>query len=174
LSINVKRNGTWPLKSFLAIANLRRLREAHLWFNVQSECVRGRPHRTWRTYPEWEARFGEGYCEGKEQFQRPFVGKVGAEEMFQRMLEKNGKAEGVLERVIFWVGDWSRMWDGPIYSPSWVEGRGSKIVCSDGWENETGKEGRCVVEAGDRSWEEKEWYEKLEDSEDLAWLEKAC
>jgi hypothetical protein len=60
------------------------------------------------------------------------VGKVGAEEMFQPMLEKNGKAEGVLERVIFWVGDWSRMWDGPIYSPPWVKGRGSKIVCSDG------------------------------------------
>jgi hypothetical protein len=173
LSINVRRNGIWPLESLGIIATLPNLRSADLWFNIQSRCAQERPDRYARDYDDSERGFGKEYCKGEDQFQRPLVNREGAEEVFAYMLQKNGTEQGVLEQVTLWVGDLSRAWDGPMYDPAWVEERRSKVVCSveeKGEEEKEEHEGRCIVEEGDKYWEEgKGRYEEWELKESDDW-----
>ncbi|KAF1814695.1 hypothetical protein P152DRAFT_455742 [Eremomyces bilateralis CBS 781.70] len=139
LSLNLPRNGTWPLESLSAIAGISPLRTLDLWLDIMSECRRQKtePHH-WRPYPDEV----EG-CTEEEQFLRPYANETTANEVFEFMRSK--KLGNELESVTFWVGDWGRPWDGPLYEPSWVENRRAKISCNVVAE-------RCVVEEGNNYW----------------------
>jgi hypothetical protein len=160
LSINVPRNGTWPLESLQTIASLPHLQSAELYMNIQSECVQQRPEDYGSKRKEWDKEHGAGYCEGEDQFQQPFVDVEGANKMFGHMKEHNPSGE--LANVTFWVGDWSRPWDGPLYFPDWAEGRRSKVVCKDTKISDAGSS--CVVENGAQYWRREDVYSEYWDA----------
>ncbi|CAO2649788.1 Nn.00g010800.m01.CDS01 [Neocucurbitaria sp. VM-36] len=151
LSIDVPRNGTWPLESLQAIAAIPQLQKADLYMNIQSPCSQQILDDYNSAYREYEREHGKDYCKGEERFQKPWLEETIALELFEYMRE-NKVGDG-LEQVTFWVGDWMRPWDGPLYFPSWVEGRRAKAVCTARVGNETEK---CVFEVGERYWEQ-EW-----------------
>ncbi|KAF1995949.1 hypothetical protein P154DRAFT_409780, partial [Amniculicola lignicola CBS 123094] len=128
LSINVHRNGTWPLETFQTLASIPSLRSADLYLDITSDCRRQQPDRYMNTerHRNWVAANGE--CDGKDQFQKPWVDERSASEMFAYMREKKVGEE--LQNVTFWVGDWQRSWDGPLYFPDWLEHKNAKVVCS--------------------------------------------
>ncbi|KAH8724911.1 hypothetical protein GQ44DRAFT_708003 [Phaeosphaeriaceae sp. PMI808] len=144
LSINVARNGTWPLETLQAIAKLQHLRSADLYFNIQSSCAQERES-------DYLHFLDENYCKEEDQFQRPFVDKEGAEELFSYM-RKHSQGEE-LTHVTFWVGDWASPSDGLVHPPPWAQDRRSKITCST--EKKGKNDVRCVVESGDKYWEHK-------------------
>jgi hypothetical protein len=139
LAVNVPRNGTWPLDTLRTIASLPHLESADIYMNIASECQQQRDPPTIDSHD----------CEGEERFQKPFVGKEGAEEMFAYMRQK--KQVLSFSKVTFRVGDWTRKDDGPLYSPEWLDGKRVKVVCTaDGHGGRD--EGWCVVEAGENYW----------------------
>ncbi|KAK7966518.1 uncharacterized protein PG986_000795 [Apiospora aurea] len=70
-----------------------------------------------------------------------------ASDIFRHTMQKKvGPVE--LDRLTFWVGDWERAWDRPIYEQSWVEGPKVRVDCNvlrqDDDESRTGTlEGMC-------------------------------
>ncbi|KAF2032887.1 hypothetical protein EK21DRAFT_59970 [Setomelanomma holmii] len=146
LSVNVPRNGTWPLESLQVIASLPHLKSADVWMNIQSPRVQQKEESAIAYTIGWE----RDKCKGENQFQRPFVDKAGAEQLFRYMKDNNEGGE--LSNVTFHVGDWQRPWDGPLYFPPWVEGRRAKVVCTS--EAKGQDEGWCVVETGVKYWED--------------------
>jgi hypothetical protein len=177
VTMNVARNGTWPFDTLDVLASLPRLSSADLYMGIQSICAQQRPaHET--LHREERKRVWEGdYCRGADQYQRPFVSKEGAEEVFAYLRREK---QGVdFTNMTFYVGDWSRPWNGPLYFPDWMEGKRAKVVCSV----ENG-EGKCVVERAEKYWEwserdwsweeDREWdlWEELEDLETKRWEER--
>ncbi|KAH7406490.1 hypothetical protein DE146DRAFT_675889 [Phaeosphaeria sp. MPI-PUGE-AT-0046c] len=139
ISLNVPRNGTWPLDTLRIISSLPELCTADIYMNLQSECAQERSPYREMGYEEWKT-WQEG-CSGEEQYQEPAMSKEGALEMFEHMREVKSGVE--LRNVSFYVGDWTRPYDEQLYDPDWFEGRAEKVACSvvndgdDGW---------CVVE----------------------------
>ena len=88
LSINVPRSGTWPLESLKIIASLRQLQSADLWMNIQSNCALQRPDDYTQALRDWQRELGVQYCKGEDQFQRPFLDKEDAEELFEYMRDQ--------------------------------------------------------------------------------------
>jgi hypothetical protein len=154
VTLNVARNGTWPLETFDVLASLPALRSADMYMGIQSVCAQQRTlrERTMTRVEKWKHDL-EGYCEGEDQYQRPFVGKEGAEEVFAYMRKEKKGVE--FTNLTIHVGDWSRPWSGPIYFPDWLENKRSKAVC----DAEGGVE-KCVVLQADRYWEwtSRDWY----------------
>jgi hypothetical protein len=150
LSINVHRNGSWPYDVFEMIADMRRLKSVDMWFDILSDCSREKPERYSQMYDEWElAQENSTFkCEGENLYQRPFVDEQSALEMFKFMRERN--TSGELKEVIFWVGDWSREWDGPLYLGSFLDRRRAQVVCT--LEGKSEGEAWCVVEEGKWYW----------------------
>ncbi|KAF2822473.1 hypothetical protein CC86DRAFT_300976 [Ophiobolus disseminans] len=156
VGINIPRNGTWPLESLKTVASLPHLKSADLWMNLQSECRRQKPNGHDRIQRDWEREHGRDVCKDEEQFQQPFVGKEGAEGIFAYMKEHNRVGE--LEDVTFWVGDWARPWDGPLYFPVWGEGKSSKVECTSAGLKTDDTDGKCVVERGEKYWN---WWDEM-------------
>lgn len=151
ISINVPRNGTWPLDTLSVIASLPKLRSVDIFMNIQSPCAQQRPNRDLIARSEWREKWMD-YCLGEDQFQQPFVNKTGAEMMLMHMKEQR-EERGLQEmaNVTFYVGDWTRGWDGPLYFPDWLEGKAAKVVCkAEG----TVKDDWCVVERGEGYWKD--------------------
>jgi hypothetical protein len=151
ISINVPRNGTWPLDTLSVIASLPKLRSADIFMNIQSPCAQQRPNRDFIARSEWREKWMD-YCVGEDQFQQPFVNKTGAEMMLMHMKEQR-EEKGLQEmaNVTFYVGDWTRGWDGPLYFPEWLEGKAAKVVCmTEGM----AKDDWCVVERGEGYWKD--------------------
>ncbi|KAF2257653.1 hypothetical protein CC78DRAFT_205284 [Lojkania enalia] len=148
LSTNIHRNGMWPLEIFDAISSIKSLQTAELWLDITSECQRQKPDPYTRQLSEWE-RIHPGECVGEDRYQAPFVSDKSALDVFKVL---RGKKVGMeLKGVTFWVGDWMRAWDGPLYFPDWLEGKRAKVVCSV--EGKSEGEAWCVVEVGDKYWE---------------------
>ncbi|KAH6633708.1 hypothetical protein C7974DRAFT_393323 [Boeremia exigua] len=129
LSINLPRNGSWPLDSLETIASLPHLRTLEIYSNLQSDCQRRKPDLYSRAGHEWTAKHGSTYCTGEDQFQKPLLSENSAEEMHSFLKQKN--VGGRLQNVTFRVGDWTPPWDGPVYSPPWMEHRQVEIACSE-------------------------------------------
>ncbi|KAF2469512.1 uncharacterized protein BDR25DRAFT_304562 [Lindgomyces ingoldianus] len=126
LSINIHRNGTWPIETFNAISAIPSLRTAEIWLDIVSECRRQWPEEYSRQYEQW-VRLNQS-CLGEDQYQKPFVDEKSSLELFKHMREE--KVGEKLKSVKFWVGDHSRSWDGPIYLPTWIEGKRAEVMCS--------------------------------------------
>jgi hypothetical protein len=148
LSINVHRNGTWPIEVFDAIASIPSLRTLDLWLDITSECRRQKPdtYRMSDEFKEWVLVNGE--CDGEDQYQQPFVSEAASLDMFKHL--QDNKVGEPLKNVTFWVGDWSRAYDGPLYFPEWLEGKRAKVAC--GTEGKQDGEAWCIVEAGKNYW----------------------
>ncbi|KAF1808037.1 hypothetical protein P152DRAFT_376161, partial [Eremomyces bilateralis CBS 781.70] len=144
LSLNLHRNGTWPLESLSAIAGIPALRTLDMWLDITSECRRQNEIKHgWRPYLDDDDR-----CADEAQFRQPYVNETTAQEVFDFMRSK--KLGDELERVTFWVGDWSRSWDGPLYSPPWMENKNVKVDCNVAVDGNTAES--CVVETGSNYW----------------------
>jgi hypothetical protein len=87
LSVNIHRNGTWPLETLETIAAISKLRKADLWMGIQSECRQQYEDYT-RSQIEMEREFGTQYCKGEDQFQSPFLKETNALELFEYMRQK--------------------------------------------------------------------------------------
>lgn len=151
IALNIPRNGTWPLDTLDIIASLPELSTADIYMNIQSECAQQRPNTEMMSFAT--RRAWEGQCDGEDQYQKPIISKAGAEKMFGHM---RGVKSGVeLRNVTFYVGDWTRPWDGPLYFPDWFDGKREQVTCS--LDNKI-DEGWCVVE--------KPWWDWDDDMDD--------
>ncbi|KAF2660595.1 hypothetical protein K491DRAFT_36989 [Lophiostoma macrostomum CBS 122681] len=156
LSINVHRNGSWPLGTLEAISTNPSLRSVDIWFDIVSECRRQKPEAPHiRDVRKWEATHGVDACNGEDQYQRPYIDQSSSLELFRYMRVKKIGQE--LANVTFWVGDWTRAWDGPLYFADWLEHRRSKVSCSI--RAEGGEEGWCVVEDGKEYWKRGKYWD---------------
>ncbi|KAK8113272.1 hypothetical protein PG984_013798 [Apiospora sp. TS-2023a] len=144
LSLKVYRSGdedVWPWEVFEAVASAPRLASADVWLDLAAFCMRGVPE-----FPGVRSQREQERCKTGEEYRRPFLNVTSASDIFRFMREKKaGPVE--LERVTFWLGDWERPWDGPIYEESWIEGRNARVDCSvfrpDGSRAETMEEDLC-------------------------------
>ncbi|KAF2667128.1 hypothetical protein BT63DRAFT_330200 [Microthyrium microscopicum] len=151
LSINVHRNVSWPYDVFDTIAEMKELITLDLWFDILSDCQRQKPEMYTRQYIEWEREMENKTfkCSGEERYQKPLVDDISALGIFKHIRQKN--TSGTVQKVVFWVGDWSRSWDGPLYSESFLEGRRARVVCTPTDKSEG--EAWCVVEEGEAYWD---------------------
>jgi hypothetical protein len=151
IAINIPRNGTWPLETLATIASLPKLESADLYMNIASECTRQRSSSDLFDGRKWYKE-----CLGEEQFQQPFVSREAAEEVFGYM--KSVKDGVALRNVTFWVGDWTRGWDGALYLPEWLEGKRARVDCGvEGGEEEA--LGECKVVTGEEYWVDKSYWQ---------------
>jgi hypothetical protein len=149
LSMNIERNGTWPWEDLKQIAAVPTLRSADLWMGIQSECRKqysdgNKYHRM------YEEEYGKDWCQGEDQFQKPYLNDTAALEVFNYLREKKKGEE--LKQVTFWVGDWMREYGGPAYEPPWLEGRRGRVVCKADTDVEL--EDWCVIEEGKEYWKD--------------------
>jgi len=85
LSVDVPRNGTWPLEILKDIAAIPTLQRADIWFSMQSECQRLYKNHIWAN-PEhimWSRsdqhrHFGKDFCVGEDRFQTLYLNKTSA------------------------------------------------------------------------------------------------
>jgi hypothetical protein len=162
LSLNLPRNQTWPFLDMLAsLSSIPSLTTLDLWLDLASECRRQLPDRGHRDYghltgdnPTLGTWLAE--CTGSNQYLLPYLNETTATEVFNFL--RQNKVGMPLTNVTFWAGDWSRPWDGSLYSPPWIEHRQAKVVCSVATPpNPNGAEregtGVCEVEVGELYWE---------------------
>lgn len=159
LSLNVARNGTWPLEALSAIAQIPSLRTAELWLDITSMCRKQKVDNGYYNIEDPD-------CRGKDRYLLPYINETSTLEVF-KFLRANKSGEE-LNNVTFWGGDWSRSWDGPIYSSPWIEGQKVKVLCTDGKEVHGSGEENCTVLTGVEYWDRKaRWYEDI----DEMWLD---
>lgn len=144
LSINLHRNGTWPLESLKLIASIPSLQSLDLWLDITSDCRRQAPEEYTSKFSNWE--LVNQHCKGEGQYQQPFVNDTSSLEAFEYMREN--KVGVSLKNVTFRVGDWSRSWDGPLYFPDWLEGRRAAVECSA----PNDEDAFCIVTKGQDYW----------------------
>lgn len=129
LSINIPRNGSWPLESLRFIALLPKLRSLEIYSNLQSECQRQKPSIGSRAAMQHMTEYGASHCTGEDRFQKPLLSEHSAEEIFRFLKQVNNG--GQLRNVTFRLGDWTPPWDGPLYQPPWLEHRKVEISCTE-------------------------------------------
>ncbi|KAF2729574.1 hypothetical protein EJ04DRAFT_65241 [Polyplosphaeria fusca] len=156
LSINLRRNGTFPLEILESISAIPSLSTLDLWLDILSDCRREIPDDLSMTLveqEEWrEQRAGE--CAGEDIYQRPFVNSTSALDLFNFMRDK--KVGDELRNVTFWVGDWSRPWIGALYIPDFLDGKRAKVSCSV--EDKIGSEAQCTMDVGNMYWNRTDGY----------------
>lgn len=160
VSINIPRNGSWPLDHFRALAALPKLRSLEVYSQLQSECQRQKPEDYTRQMLDYLQEHGRDYCTGQERLQQPNLDEDTAEELWRYMREAN--TGNHIQDLTLRIGDWSRSWDGPLYSPPWMESRQAEIVCSRSNTDESGKSCRMQVSRGywppaTEHWESEGW-----------------
>lgn len=128
LALKVHRTGeddAWPLEAFEAVAAIPQLASAEVWLDLAADCMRGvsaDPYAYGKKAPR---------CKAGQEYRLPMLNLTSASNIFSFLREKKRELGHVeLERVTFRAGDWYRPWDGPIYEPSWLEGRWTGVECS--------------------------------------------
>lgn len=136
LSINLHRNGTWPLEALEAIASIPSLRSADLWFDIASVCRRQRSQARRDLDPQrnlaWRMQ-NPGVCVDEDEYQTPFVDVDSSLELFKYMRAKNLDTDGggALTNVTLWAGDWEVKDRGPWADEgNWLYGRRRRVVCT--------------------------------------------
>jgi hypothetical protein len=145
VALSIPRNGTWPWEMLSAISRIPSLRTAEFWLDIASTC---RKQKDDSFYPGEQGT----ECIGEDQYLLPFVNKTSTLEVFKYLRANKSGME--LSNVTFRGGDWSRAWDGPLYSPPWLEHRSVKVVCS--LQDNQGLEGEeCTVLNGANYWKQR-------------------
>ncbi|KAJ9613521.1 hypothetical protein H2200_003463 [Cladophialophora chaetospira] len=156
LALNVARNGTWPFETLSGISRIPSLRTADVWVDIASTCRKQKENNYWSEQ--------DSACVGEDQFLLPFINETSTLEVFKYL--RANKVGHELTNVTFWGGDWSRAWDGPIYSPPWIEHRRTKVVCSVKDEIALG-EATCTVIEGANYWKSigRRYWEYVDDDD---------
>ena len=101
LTIDLNRNGTWPMEELDAVVeSFPKLMNLTVYFELVSDCYRNK-----------EADFdrskicGEEDCSGWDMFERPLLDQKEAESLFEHLRGKKGGDE--LNSVTFRAGDWN-------------------------------------------------------------------
>jgi hypothetical protein len=153
LTIDLNRNGSWPLDELTAIANsMPSLHTLILYFEVASECRR-------ELSGEENCRNNHNVlvrdvCDLEDQFAKPLLYETDARQMFEHLTQQ--KVGEKLRVVKFYIGDWTRRWDGPVYSPGWIEHRSGWFECKMGSDMSIECEGQPVSLR-------KNWYDDSDD-----------
>lgn len=160
VSVNIPRNGTWPLEDFEALAVLPKLRSLEIYTQLQSECQRQRPEEYTRQMEEYRQEHGEEYCTGLERLQQPIINENTAEHLWRYIKETSAGSQ--LQTLTLRAGDWTRSWDGPLYSPPWMEFRQTEILCVGSNVEASGKSCKSQVSRGywpptSNQWEKDSW-----------------
>ncbi|KAL6250401.1 hypothetical protein RBB50_002703 [Rhinocladiella similis] len=160
LSLNLPRNGTWPAETLLSLSSLPNLTSLDLWLDIASPCRRQMPDRgaPWRDSSDDDNDGDDTSCKGAAQFQTPYVNEATALDVFSFL--RANKAGRPLTNLTLWAGDWSRPWDGPLYTPPWIEGRQAKVTCGvAGAADATGSDVQedCHLLVGQRYWESRSY-----------------
>jgi hypothetical protein len=149
LSINLPRNGSWPLQDLKAIATLPHLQTLDLYFRMQSDChTRDEAQRTAQNQKNWDDF--QPSCSGPDSYSSPYVNRSTAADMFAYL--RTHKKGAQLQSTTFYTGDWSSR----HYPRSWIlpymAHRGSKVQC-------TVDEGEEVCKAeNDKYWLDRFWW----------------
>jgi hypothetical protein len=160
ISINIPRNGTWPLRDLKTLAALPQLRSLKIYSQLQSECQRQKPEGYSRAMWDYMKENGEEHCTGPERLHQPILDEATAEELWLHI--KQGKTGGHLQNLTIRVGDWSPSWGGPIYTPPWMESRQAEIVCTSSATSGIDKTCKMEVSRGywppqTKNWESDDW-----------------
>ncbi|KAF2803153.1 uncharacterized protein BDZ99DRAFT_468491 [Mytilinidion resinicola] len=148
LSVDVNRNGTWPVEELEAIANISSLERADGWLEYASDLALEEYYQGKQAY-EMESR----HRNDDLLLQNPLLDKKGAEKLWDIMRKKAGER---LKEVVFYAGDWTRSWDGPLHLAGWLEHKKERWYCS---------EGGCVEKWGDHE------YDGIDEEESLSEVE---
>jgi hypothetical protein len=129
LSINVPRNGTWPLESLQSLVLLPKLRYLEIYSNIQSPCQQQKPSKYASEFWDYLRKHGEDHCVGKDRYQIPLLDSDRAEDLFRSLKQAN--EGGQLLNMTLRVGDWaSTSVHGYAYGDEWMMDRKLEISCS--------------------------------------------
>lgn len=122
LSLDLDRNASygWPNATIDALMQLPNLTSLNIGLEIGADLHDG---REWGSYG-----WNPNGLSGGGPFREPRISLSVSETLFADL---RGKKRGQqLQTVEFVVGDFgSKPWSGPIYMPSWEEGRGRMFVC---------------------------------------------
>ncbi|KAJ4322244.1 hypothetical protein N0V94_002474 [Neodidymelliopsis sp. IMI 364377] len=162
LSINLPRNGSWPLKDLDAIASLPHLQTLNLYFRMQSDChTRDEAQRTVQKQQNWH-RF-HPVCSGPASYSSPYVNRSTATAMFVYLRAHKKGAQ--LQSTTFYTGDWSNPYDPHSRIHPYMAHRRSQVQCTVDQGGET-----CKAE-NDKYWLDRwGWESEYRDEEGGKWF----
>ena len=144
LSIDINRDGTWPLEHLSALSTLENLR--HLEINLELG-IDQHIHESSHYVSRKQRKITDA------DYRQPIFNATSGTKIFEGLRrEKKGKE---LEKMTVTIGDWGWDFGGGLRITGWGEGLEEKWVCEV---NDDGKEGCKKVEEGCcgciRGWEE--------------------
>ena len=144
LSIDIDRNGTWPIESLSALSTLENLH--HLEINLELG-IDQHIHESSHYLSHEQRKIADA------DYRQPIFHATSGTKLFEGLRqEKKGKE---LEKMTVTIGDWGRTFGGGLRITGWGEGLEESWVCKV---NDDGKEGCEKVEEGCcgcmRGWEE--------------------
>lgn len=111
----------WPNETFATLQQMHNLTDLHLRLEIGADLHAGE---------QGEYYFNDEGISGDSALREPRMNKSVAESLFADL--QAGKVGKPLALVSFEVGDYSEGgYVGPLYYPSWEEGRARKFICSE-------------------------------------------
>ncbi|KAK1450000.1 hypothetical protein CMEL01_07336 [Colletotrichum melonis] len=130
ITLDINRNGTWPMEHFDAlVTNFPKLTNMTIFLEFASECRRqlGASTEGIYGYEQWKMGEASDCGSGIESMAQPPLEIEQAKQLWGHLREK--KVGDLLKKVVFYAGDWERPWDGPMAENEWLEGRRSFFWC---------------------------------------------
>lgn len=123
ISLVFDRNGAWPWERFATLSRMPSLASVEIWLELPNDGMRGVTNYM-RRQPD-QRHYGE------QPYREPRLSARSANQIFRFFQEQRRSQDlAPLQNLSFYIGDWSRPWDGPIYDPIWFEGVKSKYECT--------------------------------------------
>ncbi|KAM0330216.1 hypothetical protein ACHAQA_004390 [Verticillium albo-atrum] len=121
LTVDLDRNGIWPVEELHALAGMPKLTDLTVYFKMSSDCG-------------WMMDVGDpedDHCaKGLNRFSRPLLNSTTATEMYD--LIQGIRDGGDMPKIVFKSGDWSPpQVSGWSYSRKWFAGKQAIIECSN-------------------------------------------
>ena len=142
LCLDIDRDGSygWPNATFDALTNITSLESLSLRLEIGADL---HDSNEWGSYG-WNR---QGLNGPNEWFREPRMSLDVAKTLSQELRAK--KIDGDLKKVVFEVGDIAdKPYSGPIYFPSWEEGRARSFVCELSSEGES----KCLAHGDSHSY----------------------
>ncbi|KAL2875178.1 hypothetical protein SGCOL_009610 [Colletotrichum sp. CLE4] len=130
ITLDVNRNGTWPVEVFDALAtNFPKVTNITVFLEFASECRRqlGASMEGVYGYDQWKLDLESDCSSGIESMAQPVLDTKQAMKLFYRLREN--KVGDLMKKVVFYAGDWERPWDGALAESEWLDGRRTYFLC---------------------------------------------
>ncbi|OHE93835.1 hypothetical protein CORC01_10856 [Colletotrichum orchidophilum] len=131
ITLDINRNGTWPMEHFDAlVTEFPKVTNVTIFLEIASECRRqlGVSKEGMGPYEQWKMDQASPDCSGgMGAMEQPLLTRSHAAELFEHLREK--KVGDALRKVVFYAGDWERPWDGALAEGEWLDGRKAFFVC---------------------------------------------